>query len=53
MVTIQAQRPNGQWINVCTCSKDSGIISNRLRDNAKKYDRVRAIDKHGRLIDLI
>jgi hypothetical protein len=53
MVTIQAQRTNGQWFNVATCKNSESVISNRLKDFSSKYDRVRAIDSHGRLIDLI
>lgn len=53
MITIQFQLPNGEWKNSCTCRNAPGVISNRLKTEAKKYGHVRALDSHGRLVDML
>lgn len=53
-VNVQVQ-DTGVWSNVRSCSNDSQIILTEMRNVKEIYPdlRVRAVDKDGRLIDMI
>ena len=54
-VDVQIQDRSGVWVTVSNVFNDLQRIAFELRSIAKRYPdrRVRAVDKSGRLIDLI
>ena len=54
-VDVQIQDRSGVWVTVSTVFNDLQRIGFELRSVASRYPdrRVRAVDKRGRLIDLI
>ena len=53
MSVIQAQRPDGLWMNVANVEDDQTVISNRLNtESTKRRVRVRAVTDRGAVIDI-